>query len=307
MSKIAKFFTICGAVCVLGIIMTMAGYAMGGVQDMEKVENSHSWFNVGPVNAETDVIEVGDFDSIKADGNMDIAVIGPNYVYGLDAEFAGNWLTEEYREELAGNVIVRWKKGTEMPEVKVTKGVLEIDSKAEGPDVEVNLSGDDSAPDIIVFCRKEQLKSVDLGMDYGDIAVGGIDCDAMKVSVNAGDVELDEIKCSDMEVSVKAGDVEASDITGGKQVYNVKTGDIELSNCEGDINAETISGDIDFDSVLNLEKFKVSLHAGAGDVQVNDSDEEFKDYKSEGGPNKLTLKTGAGDIEADFGVAVIDD
>ena len=307
MSKLAKFFITCGAVCVLGIILTVAGFATGGVDNLEKVESSHSWFNVGPVDAETDVIEVGDYDSIKADGTLDVAVIGPNFVYGLDADFAGNWLTEEYREEFAGNVIVNWKKGTQMPEVKVEKGVLMIHSNAEAPEVEVNLSGDDSASDVIVFCSKEQLKNVDLGLDYGDIAVGGIGCDTMKVSVGAGDVELNGIKCGSMEVSSKTGDVEASDITGGKQVYNVKTGDIQLSNCTGDITAETVTGDIKFDAVEDMSKYEVSLHAGTGDVEVNDSDKEVQDFSAAGGPNKLACKTGTGDIEADFGVAVIED
>ena len=307
MSKMAKFFITCGAVCVLGIILTVAGFAAGGVENLEKVESSHSWFNVGSTDAETDVIEVGDYDSIKADGTMDVAVIGSNFVYGLDAEFAGNWLMDEYREEFAGNVIVNWKKGTEMPEVKVEKGVLMIHSKTEAPEVEVNLSGDDFAPDVIVFCSKEQLKNVDLGLDYGDIAVGGIDCDAMKVSEGAGDVELNGIKCGNMEVSIKTGDIEASDVTNGKQTYNVRTGDIQLSNCEGDITAETTTGDIEFDAVEDMSKYEVSLHAGTGDVQANDSDEEAKDFSAAGGPNKLACKTGTGDIEVDFGVAVIDD
>ena len=155
MSKMAKFFITCGAVCVLGIILTVAGFAAGGVDNLEKVESSHSWFNVGAGDAESDVIEVGDYDSIKADGAMDVAVIGPDFVYGLDAEFAGNWLTEDYQEEFAGNVIVNWNDPAEAPEIKVEKGVLMIHSNAKTPEVEVNLSGEDSAPDVIVFCSKE--------------------------------------------------------------------------------------------------------------------------------------------------------
>ena len=129
----------------------------------------------------------------------------------------------------------------------------------------------------------------------------------MKVNVKTGDVELNDVKCGSTEVSSTTGDVEAEDVTGGKQVYNVKTGDIQMSNCEGDITAETTTGDIEFDAVQDMSKYEVSLHAGTGDVDVNDSDEEVKDFSAAGGPNKLACKTGTGDIEVDFGVAVIDD
>ena len=178
----AKFFTACAAVCVLGIILTVAGVATGGVEGLEKVEGSHSWLNVGPMNAETDLIEVGEYDSIKVDGNMDVAIIGPNYIDGLDAEFAENWLTEDYNEELAGNVIVRWREGTGEPDIQVIKGVLTIKANEAGPDMEVNLSADDSCPDVIVFCKGKELKNVDISLGYGDIAIGGISCENIQVN-----------------------------------------------------------------------------------------------------------------------------
>ena len=92
-------------------------------------------------------------------------------------------------------------------------------------------------------------------------------------------------------------------VKAGKMVLGALAGDIGLTNCEGDINAEVNSGDIRFDSALAMDQFAVSLHTGSGDVQVNDSEEEVKTFSSEGGPNKLVLKTKAGDIEADFAEA----
>ena len=281
MSKMAKFFAVCSAVCVLGIILTVAGVATGGVQGLEKFEGSHSWFNVGPMNSETDLLEVGDYDSIKVDGNMDIAIIGPNFVDELDAEFAGEWLTEDYNEELAGNVIVSWKQETEEPDIQVTEGVLTIKANEAGPDMEVNLSADDSSPDIIVFCKGEEIKDVDISLGYGDIAIGGIKCENVNVNSKAGDIELAEVDC-------------------GKMMLKMNAGDIEFTNCKGDLGAEVNSGDIEFDTALEMEEFTMDLHTYTGDVQINDSDEEYHDFTFGSGPNKLTLKTKTGDIEADF-------
>lgn len=281
MTKTAKFFIICGAVCVLGIILTAAGYAMGGVQDMEKVEQSHEWFNVGSANKVTDTVETAEYDSIKADGNMDIAVIGQGFTRDMVADFAKEWLADNYDAELAGSVIVRWKEGTAKPEVKVEKGVLIIESGGADPDFEVNLSEEDSCVDVIVFCRTKTLDSIEISTGFGDTAVGGVECKSMNISSGAGDIEMDSAKAD-------------------KMVLGAKAGDIGFTNCEGNISAEVDSGDIEFDSALAMDQFAGSLHTESGDVQVNDSDDEVKDFSFEGGPNKLTLKTKAGDIEADF-------
>ena len=75
MSKLAKFFIICAAVCVVGIVMSFAGYAAGGVDNLQKVADKHDWLNVGPNSTETDIITVGEFQSIETEGSLDIAVI----------------------------------------------------------------------------------------------------------------------------------------------------------------------------------------------------------------------------------------
>lgn len=281
MRKMTKFFITCGAVCVLGIILTAAGFAAGGVENMEKVEQSHSWFHYGSGNEESDLLPTDAYDSIKAEGNMDIAIVGPGFAEEMDADFAEDWIADAYENEFAGNVMVNYREGTEMPEVKVEKGVLIIKSSAVSPEMEVNLSTEDSSPNVVVFCDKKKLDSIEISTGYGDIAAGGIECDNLNITNDSGDIEVDSV-------------------TGGKLAFKTDAGDIAIENCTGDITAEVNSGDIEFDSALSMDQFGGSLHAGSGDVQVNDSDKEVKDYSLTGGPNKLTLQTKAGDIEATF-------
>ena len=135
-----------------------------------------------------------------------------------------------------------------------------------------------------MFCDKKKLDSIEISTGYGDIAAGGIECDNLNITNDSGDIEVDSV-------------------TGGKLALKTDAGDIAIENCTGDITAEVNSGDIEFDSALSMDQFGGSLHAGSGDVQVNDSDKEVKDYSLAGGPNTLTLKTKAGDIEADFAEA----
>lgn len=280
-SKMGKFFAICGAVCAVGIILTVVGVTAGGVQGLEKFEGSHSWFNVGSMNKETDLIEVEDYDSIKVDGSADIAIVGAGFAGTIDSDLEEEWIEDAYDEDFAGKVLVRWKEGTERPDVQVIEGVLTIKANEAGPDAEVNLSADDSCPDIIVFCKEKNIKDMDISLGYGDVAISGIACENVTVNNDAGDIELEEVNCSKMMLQLDAGD-------------------IECAGCKGDIEATINSGDIEFDTPLKMDEFNVSLHAGSGDIQINDSDEELKDFSFDGGPNKITFTTNAGDIEVDF-------
>ena len=284
MTKTIKFFIICAAVCVLGLILTIAGYAMGGVEGLDKVEENHNWFNIGSQDMQDDKIEVGEYDSIKVEGNADLAIIGKDLTTELDDDFAEDWVTGTYKENLAGNVFIQWKEGTKKPEVKVENGVLTINSNAEDFDFEVNLSAEDSSPNILVFCGREKLKDVDVSGGYGDISIGGIKCESMNVRIDSGDIQLCEL-------------------SGGRMNIKSDSGDICFTDCKGDLTAETDSGDIEFDTGLEQSKFEVSLQAGIGDVTVNDSEDEVSEYSAEGGPNKLSLKTENGDIDVDFAEA----
>ena len=43
MKKTTKLFIVCAAVCAAGIIMAMIGFAMGGVEDIDKVAERYDW------------------------------------------------------------------------------------------------------------------------------------------------------------------------------------------------------------------------------------------------------------------------
>jgi len=159
MSKLAKFFIICAAVCVLGIVMSFAGYAAGGVDDLQKVADKHEWLIVGPNSTETDLLTVGEFQSIEAEGSLDITVIAPGEE--LDEEAVPNFVEDMYYQGTAGTVAVKWGKGNGAPVVTNENGVLKIKGSSEDFDTaQVNLTGEDPSPDVIVFCSDNELESI---------------------------------------------------------------------------------------------------------------------------------------------------
>ena len=298
MSRLAKFFIICAAVCVLGIVMTFAGYAAGGVDDLQKVADKHEWLNVGPNSTETDVLEVGEFQSIEAEGSLDIAVLAPASVKD---EAAPDFVEDMYYEGAEGTVVVRWGKGNGAPVVTNEDGVLKIKGSTDSIDnVEVNLTGDDPSPDVVVFCSDNELESININGKYGDTAIAGVKSKSTKVNADSGDIEIEEVEGGEITAETQTGDIAAGGIAGGKLALKTGTGDIDISKCAGEISAETTTGDIEFETTLPQSQFEMDLSVNTGEISVNEDSIDPNEFYSKGEPNKLTFRTDTGDIDVNF-------
>ena len=298
MSRLAKFFIICAAVCVLGIVMTFAGYAAGGVDDLQKVADKHEWLNVGPNSTETDILEVGEFQSIEAEGSLDIAVLAPASVKD---EAAPDFVEDMYYEGAEGTVVVRWGKGNGAPVVTNEDGVLKIKGSTDSIDnVEVNLTGDDPSPDVVVFCSDNELESININGKYGDTAMAGVKSKSTKVNADSGDIEIEDVEGGEITAQTQTGDIAAGGIAGGKLALKTGTGDIDISKCAGEISAETTTGDIEFETTLPQSQFEMDLSVNTGEISVNEDSIDPNEFYSKGEPNKLTFRTDTGDIDVNF-------
>ena len=299
MSKLAKFFIICAAVCVLGIVMTFAGYAAGGVDDLQKVADKHEWLNVGPNSTETDLFTVGEFQSIEAEGNLDIVVIAPGKE--LDEEAVPNFVEDMYYGGTAGTVAVRWGKGYGAPVVTNENGVLKIEGSTDSIDTaQVNLTGDDPSPDVVVFCSDNELESIHINGKYGDNAIVCVKSKSTKVTAESGDIEIEDVEGGEIAAETKTGDIYADDIVSSKLTLKAGTGDVDISGCVGEISAETTTGDIEFATALTQSQFEMDLSVNTGEISVNEEAIDAKEFNAKGEPNKLLFRTNTGDIDADF-------
>ena len=299
MSKLAKFFIICAAVCVLGIMMTFAGYAAGGADNLDKVAEKHDWLNIGPNATETDLLPVGEFKSIEAEGSLDIAVIAPGR--DLDDEEVPDFIEGIYTEGVVGSVAVKWGNHTGMPEVTNDNGVLKIKGSTEAIDgAVVNLSGDDPSPDVVVFCSADELESISINGMYGDTAIVCVKSKSTRVTAESGDIEIEDVESGEIAAETNTGDIYADDIVSSKMTLKTGTGDIDISECAGEISAETTTGDIEFATVLPQSQFEMDLALNTGEISVNDDAIEQKEFRSKGAPNKIVFRTDTGDIDADF-------
>lgn len=298
MSKLAKFFMICAAVCVLGIVMTFAGYAAGGIDDMQKVADKHEWLNIGPNATETETVSVGDFKSIEAEGNLDIAIVS----VGRDLEDMDTpeFIEDMYSEGVEGTVVINWIKGESIPDITNENGVLKIKGTKENMEYVVNFSGDDPVPDAVVFCSADELENINITGKYGDITIGGIKSKSITVTAESGDIDLEDVEGGDIAVETEVGDFDISNVDSSKMTLRTNTGDMEISRSTGKIEAETNTGDIDFETDLQQSQYELNLSVSAGAISLNSEEIEAKEFSAEGGPGKLTFKTNTGDIDVDF-------
>ena len=300
MSKLAKFFIVCAAVCVLGIMMTFAGYAAGGADNLDKVAEKHDWLNIGPNATETDLLPVGEFKSIEAEGSLDIAIIAPGK--DMSDEEVPDFIEDIYTEGVVETVAVKWGNHTGMPEVTNDNGVLRIKGSTETIDGGVvNLSGDDPSPDVIVFCSADELENISVNGLYGDIAIVGVKSKSITATADSGDIELDDVVSSDVTAETQTGDIDVRNIAGSKLTLKANAGDVDIEMCDGEISAETTYGDIEFATNLPQSQYEVSVSTNAGTISIGEEEiESENEFSLAGGPNKLMLRTDTGDIDADF-------
>ena len=289
MNRIAKFFVICAAAFVLGLILFVIGITADGIDGYHKVAKDHNWVKDGSTKICT-VETKGEFDSVEATGPIDVVLVGGDYFNEAVKEY--NLIEEENLGP--GTVVLRYGNAYDAPEVTLDSGTLEITGIQDDnePFVGIDLSGGDSAwPVAIVFCDDKELKAVKVSSEYADVEMMGIAFADADIELNDGDVDLANIRSKGLKISSDYGDVEvAGDLRG-----------------ETEVTLE--SGDIEIDTLAKLKEYTIKAGSDNGDIKVGkkelefpfdgtgDEQEEGYQYIQEGGKDTLVVKTTYGDIE----------
>jgi len=289
MNRIAKFFVICAAVFVIGMILFVIGIATGGIDGLHKVAQDHSWVNEGSTEICT-VETKGEFDEVKITGPIDVVMVSEDYYDNAVKEYD----LDDLENPGTGTVAFRYGNAYNEPEATIDNGTLEIKGIQDDDEhfVGIDLSDEGSAwPVAIVFCGDKELKSVNVSSEYADVEMKGIAFAVADIELNDGDVELENIKSKGLKISSDYGDVEVS-------------GDLS-----GDTEITLEDGDIEVDTLADIKDYTIKAGADSGDIKVGKTEidfpydvdeglqEEGYQYIQEGGKDTLIVKTTCGDIE----------
>ena len=290
MSKAAKFFIICGIVCVVGLGLTIGGFAAGGLKGLDKVAEKYDWMEGSPGNMQVETIEATeDFTSIEQDGNVDLVLIGDDMLGNADA-FMPKAVAKVLEETniTPGTAIVAWGENVNEPYVRTEEGVLKITGKDTDGQVQLNFTPEEVTPTVVVYCGDMELENLAIDNTYGDVGILGVCAKAANINSESGEIYTEMFTTEALTVYGETADMELSGTFKGVTVI------------------ENVDGDVEIDTVLNQNEYGLKLQALSGDIEINDGDIEIDDvpakYEASGGPNQLNIKTGSGDIDITFGL-----
>lgn len=212
MSKgLRRFFVICAIVLGAGVIFTVAGVAMGGARNIDKLADEYSWYYGGSTNMAPMHLEKGEvFSSIDMSGAMDVEIV-----------------------EGEGQTYIKYDPDTCTPKLAVEGGVLKVESNYGHDGGVFNFKSDD-APILKIYVPKgTQLENINGKMELGDIDVTGISANTITLMADLGDIDITGVSANSMTLDVDLGDVDINMPYGEDQytlTADVSAGELTIND-----------------------------------------------------------------------------
>lgn len=313
LSKLAKFFIICAAVCVAGIACLIGGVAAGGVEDIDKLAEEKDWIQGSAGERGVTAQKVDAFDSVQLKGDADVWMLGREFYGDPDWMESEDLLYETEQDVLGKNkVIVIAGDKVPQPEISVREGVLTVEYKPQKESgISLNLSDAPYQPRILICCPEDPLKSVEVSGDFGDTFFRGVSWKRSNIDVDSGDVSFRKASWETMDIDLDSGDVRMKDVRSGGLNIRADSGDVRGSGEFLGTTAATVdSGDVSLSTTLAEEDYSLDLRSESGEITLSKPGEKDAAYPPDsdgaaactrqGGPHSLTLKSDSGEIRVRF-------
>lgn len=297
LSKLAKFFIICGIVFVVGIVCTVAGAAMGGPQDIEKLADRYDWIQGEPGERGVTSYPVEEFHSVAVTGDCDVWLVGKSFYKNASRMAQDDLLTSGEMDLIEENkVLVIAGDKVVQPEITVSEGVLTINAGPRQETSGISLSSGSWTPQILVCCPMDPLESLSVSNDYSDLTCLGTAWKNADIQTNSGYTSMEGVDSAGLSLETESGDCEL-------EGSFVKT-----------TSLKTESGDVKISTSLAKEEYGLNLGTGSGDIELDGEEaaegadeEDFEEDGSKarvqinGGPHTISAETESGDISIAFG------
>lgn len=298
------------ALFALGLILAVAGWAMGGQTSMEVDVAGHK-VNVGMTGfyskdgnwtGRSGNISVQDdlaaFDKLDVNISLGDVDVVPSDHFGLDLSWRGKNYELHYTNE---------------------NGLLKVWSTSV-PNIGINLDfGMNYDGKVTVYIPEgTQLKDAAVYTSMGDIDLSGFNAESLDVSASMGSVSLTNAVVGDGILDLAMGDLNVSTVNaeslefilsmGKLEAYDISTtkelimenamGDMEVQgSLGGKTEASASMGEVTITS--DLSDYGYDLNTSMGTVRVN-GDKRGDEASQSGGTNFITVDNSMGDIDVDF-------
>lgn len=279
------FLTICGIVIGVGLILGIAGLALGGIQGLPGVEARVPWISFGSGHGiEEQSVDVEPFESIDLESDMaEVQLIEGN-------KFA---------------VEMSYDKEDSAPQVEVKNGTLFI---TPGPDrhtwVNFDLFGSREETRLKIYYPKgTNFTVVKIQNDMGTVTAADLTAKTIELSTDTGDMELDRITADYMDLDVDMGSIKGKQIKTRKGAdADIDTGSLELSGrLAGTINVICDMGNCRLATNLPKNDYSLEVENDMGECTIDGQKLEgnYPNLK-EGALNHFKLELDTGNAEIRF-------
>lgn len=282
--KMKTFIMVCGIVIGAGILLSLAGWILGGVNGLSGVEDKIHWISFGGGDEENRTVNLEKFRSI--DLECDTA----------DVEFIES---DKFAAELT------YDKKSGQPEVAVRNKTLTVaDSGRRDRWFNFDIFGRDYVKTkiTIYYPKNTTFHNVNVQNDMGAVELGGLTAKSIDVQVDTGYLEMNAIRADRLKVNVDMGGAEGSDLMVKGAELSVDTGSLELSGrFTGNTKVDCDMGSVVLDTDLPRESYSIEAVCDLGDCTVDGRSVE-ENYTSEhaDAKNKLTVEVDSGSAEINF-------
>ena len=197
MRKLKRFMCVCGIILIVGIITAITGVALGGFNDLAKIDKKIPYIDLGYKEMHAENYQYEDLKSIEVDYDYcDIKVV----------------------EGDTFKVDVRYYENDPMPQVAEENGVLKITSAGEKKSfADIDIFGDSHVdPEIVITCPSaKELSNLLINTDYGDVYLLNMSARTCNIKTMDGDITAffaDAIEKYKIDISAEDGDIEINDM-----------------------------------------------------------------------------------------------
>ncbi len=295
-SKLKKIFCGCGILILLGIVFVIVGAALGGIKEVEKLEDKYDFISFGGTVTERHELE--SFENVDIEYlNEDVMFVEGDR-FSVDITYikggfkptvivAGNSLKlTEGGDDIRGIVSIPVLK-YEQPKVVITypKG-------HEFEKIKCYISGGD------LTMRSIKSVSTVINLDYGNVNITNSDLGATNIELLVSNTELSNVKTMNMELKTYNSSLYLNgSFFGENKITHI-----------GNEDEEAYSS-VSIESMIGMQEFKILADIKDGSLEIEevnglmDYDENGSVYYEGGNPkgtNSISILKFIGDIDIEF-------
>ena len=254
MSKRMKtFLMVCGIVVGAGLLLSIAGAALGGIRGLASVEERVPWISLTGGQQEHQNGATEAFSSINVDSDLGRVEFVQGQTFAVETSY---------------------DKAMGAPRVSVENGILNV--KPSGKKIRwfnLNLFNLGDHKDTVIkiyYPQGTAFDRVEIDSDIGDVKLNDLSAKTLHIESDAGDVTMNGIIAGELDLRADMGSIQGASIKSSSASIKLNAGDMNLSGeFAGMTKIDGDMGDCTLTTYLPQDSYSIKTQTDLGDCSIN--------------------------------------